>query len=103
MNPSEQVRDWLFASIQESGNRPMPDTWQTEAFMLDLDEVDEVYVPLSLREGLPDRLLFETHVVTDETEEGWTGFVGRRVSDKQVVLRVLMCGEKKLLARREEG
>ncbi|OGX79714.1 hypothetical protein A6395_05065 [Exiguobacterium sp. SH31] len=103
MNPSEEVRDWLFEAIQESGNRPMPDTWSTEAFTLDLDEIDEVYVPLSLREGLPDRLLFETHVVTDETGEEWTGFFGRRVSDKQVVLRVLRCGEKKLLAKREEG
>lgn len=73
-----------------------------EAFRLYLDEVDEMYVP-SLREGLPERLLFETHVVTDEVGEEWTGFVGRRVSDKQIVLRVLMCGEKKLLARREEG
>ena len=50
-----------------------------------------------------ERLLFETHIVTDEVGEEWTGFVGRRVSDKHIVLRVLMCGEKKLLARREEG
>ncbi|WP_214730313.1 hypothetical protein [Exiguobacterium sp. s195] len=103
MNPSEEVRDWLFETIRASGKRPIEDTWSMEAFTLYLDEVDEMYVPLSLREGLPERLLFETHVVTDEVGEEWTGFVGRRVSDKQVMLRVLMCGEKKLLAKREEG
>lgn len=74
-----------------------------EAFTLYLDEVDEMYVLLSLREGLPERLLFETHIMTDEVGGEWTRFVGRRVSDKQVVLCVLMCGEKKLLAKREEG
>lgn len=103
MNPSEEVRDWLFETIQASGKRPIEDTWSMEAFTLYLDEVDEMYVPLSLREGLPERLLFETHVATDEVGAEWTGFVGRRVSDKQVMLRVLMCGEKKLLAKREEG
>ncbi|WP_270811696.1 hypothetical protein [Exiguobacterium sp. CinTr1] len=103
MSPSEEVRDWLFESIQSSGKRPIGDTWSMEAFTLYLDEVDEMYVPLSLREGLPERLLFETHVVTDGVGEEWTGFVGRRISDKQIVLRVLMCGEKKLLAKREEG
>ena len=103
MNPSEEVRDWLFETIQASGKRPIGDTWSMEAFTLYLDEVDEMYVPLSLREGLPERLLFETHIVMDEGGEEWTGFVGRRVSDKQIALRVLMCGEKKLLAKREEG